>query len=149
MKITPKMLQDAKACTSQYDIFVKEWPKGCLVNKKNLSRVIELLLDLNWAAQKLLSRTQKEVYDAAMAEPTKVYDAARIKAERIYDAARIKAERIYDAARIKAERIYDAARAEAERIYDAAMAEPTKVYGAAKAEAFLLAIKGEITCRKK
>ena len=127
MKITPKMLQDAKACTSQYDIFVKEWPKGCLVNKKNLSRVIELLLDLNWAAQKLLSRTQKEVYDAAMAEPTKVYDAARIKAERIYDAAR----------------------AEAERIYDAAMAEPTKVYGAAKAEAFLLAIKGEITCRKK
>ena len=102
MKITPKMLQNAKACTSQYDVFVKEWPKGCLVNKKNLSRAIELLLDLSWAVQKLLSHTQREVYGVAVDEAERIYGVAMIEPTKVYNAAKDEAIKVYNAAMIEA-----------------------------------------------
>jgi len=54
MIITKEWLKSKHACQNNIDIFLKEWPDGCEVNRKNLERAITLNLYLYWLVENIL-----------------------------------------------------------------------------------------------
>ena len=130
MKITADMLREHNACQGQVKRFEAEWPDGVRVTLKACKRAVELGLDLDWAAENLLSADAGTVYDAATVDTWEVYNAAIADAGTVYDAATVDAGTVYDAATVDAWEVYDAATVDAWEVEDAAIADA--FYRAAK-----------------
>jgi hypothetical protein len=76
MRITKAMLEAHGACADQVAIFAAEWPRGCKVTLKACKRVVELRLNLNWAAEHLLSPPAWAAYQQATAPALAAYQQA-------------------------------------------------------------------------
>jgi hypothetical protein len=74
MTITVEMLEDAGACSEQVEIFGKEWPEGVEVTEINITRAVELGLELHWAALHLLNEAQGVVFRKLKKEAQLVYN---------------------------------------------------------------------------
>ena len=77
--VTRAMLRAAGACHDQAQAFSREWPDGASATAANCRRAIELGLDLDWAAERLLSATALEAYEQATAAA--FAEAAAMEAE--------------------------------------------------------------------
>ena len=121
MKITRKMLKAWEACPDQVDTFASEWPRGAEVTRENVDRAVELGLNVEWLAERVLDGNALAEYERVTAAALAEYDRAR------------------DAALAKYDRAAAPAIAEYERVRDAALAE----YDREKEEAFLAAVERE------
>ena len=79
-RITVQMLKEHKACEDQVKTFGQLFPHGAAVTLRNVLRAVAAGLDIDWAAQHLLSPTAWETYEAARAPAWKTYEAARASA---------------------------------------------------------------------
>ena len=113
MKITTQMLTKRKACAAQVALFEKLFGAEAEVTPANCLKAVAARLNIDWAAENLLSPERLQAYDAAMAVPRQAYWAAKADAEQAYWAATAEARQAYDAAKADAARAYDAATAEA------------------------------------
>ena len=65
--ITLAWLREHHACADQVAIFEQEWGKQAELTRSNLERAIELHLDLEWLAPRIL--TAPALADALLAVP--------------------------------------------------------------------------------
>ena len=109
MRITTSKLNKLCACASQVEVFHKEWPNGAEANLKNVNRSIELGLDVNWLAHRVLREPARieynKVYEAAWIEYNKAYKATWIEYDKVYEAAWIEYNKVYEAARIECDKV--------------------------------------------
>ena len=84
MKITKRLLKRKGATCDQVDIFAKEWPRGCEVTLENVTRAVALGLDIDWAAENLLTAAAWAEYNdkatAASWDEYNKYNKARVAA---------------------------------------------------------------------
>jgi uncharacterized membrane protein len=73
MRLTKKMLLEKNACHPAVETFAKEWPDGCDVNRKNVLRASELMLNLDWFASKFLTAPALAEYEKAEASARAKY----------------------------------------------------------------------------
>ena len=85
--ITADMLREHNACTEQYKLFCRTWPKGCKVTLKDCKKAVRLGFDIDWAAQRLLGKAELKAYYEAVALAQKEYDEAIAPARKAYDEA--------------------------------------------------------------
>lgn len=71
MMITPEWLLANKAFANQYATFCDEWPEGMAMSITNLNRALELKIDLEWLAEKMLPRA---LYDDYETKHDSIYD---------------------------------------------------------------------------
>ncbi len=65
MRITAKKLKIAGACKGDVKAFEKRWPDGCNVTRENCRIAFRTLkMDVEWAAENLLSGGCQSVIDA-------------------------------------------------------------------------------------
>lgn len=104
MKITVKMLEKAKACKHQLDIFKKQWPKGAIVTLKNCEKAMVLGLDLDWVAMVFFTiaayTKYNEAMNVAMTEHYKTSRLAYAKYNTATDLARTKISKIVTTSKI-------------------------------------------------
>ena len=87
MKITEKVLVDLRAFSSQVDLFVETFPRGCTVTIKNLEKAGKAGLDINWLANEIFKGVYREAYQAAERPAEEAYQAAKRPAYEAYQAA--------------------------------------------------------------
>jgi len=114
-RITVKQLiaAGAKEDCKHLALFADEWPSGMSVTLGNCKRAVELGLDVNWAAEHLLSSPAWKAYDEARAPALKSYNEATAPARKSYNEARATARKAYDEATAPAWKAYKEARATA------------------------------------
>lgn len=76
MTKTIQLSQLVGACKDQFDIVRAEWPNGIPLTEEALRRAIQLRLDVDWAASRLLSTP-------ALAEYERVRHSAWAEYERV------------------------------------------------------------------
>lgn len=90
--ITSEWLVDHGACTSQRQLFEKEWPEGGNITKDSLIRGAELGLDLEWFAREIVPglfgdeyRAKRDLLDVKYcAERDTLYTEYRTKRGALY-----------------------------------------------------------------
>ena len=127
MKITKRQLHRLQACTEQVNLFTTEWPDGCEVNQANALRAIELGLDIDFLARKVLT-------DDNLAEYNKVRDQAQAKYDKACDQAWAEYKKVRDQAQAEYNKVRDQAWAEYDKACAPAWAEYKKVRDPAWAE---------------
>ena len=85
--ITADMLREHNACTEQYKLFCRTWPKGCKVTLKDCKKAVRLGFDIDWAAQRLLGKAELKAYYEAVAPAQKVFNEAVAPARKAYNEA--------------------------------------------------------------
>ena len=88
MRITSAWLKARHACPEQIEVFSREWPKGVVVSLKVLKRAVELCLDLDWFAKRVLKAPAEKAYQEATASAEKAYQEAGASALKAYREAR-------------------------------------------------------------
>ncbi len=68
-------------------IFQKEWPDGAELTAKNIRRAIELGLDVNFVASRVLPLSVWKVYDEAVAPAAEACTEAVARAWKAYEEA--------------------------------------------------------------
>lgn len=66
MRITVEMLREREACGDQMDIFATRWPDGVEVTEDAALEAVALGLDIDWAAEELLSAPAQAEYHRAI-----------------------------------------------------------------------------------
>ena len=66
MIITAAWLTEREACRDQVETFEAEWPGGAELNETNIRRALELHLDLDWLARKVLRGQARREYGGAL-----------------------------------------------------------------------------------
>ena len=66
MIITAAWLTQRGACRDQVYTFEAEWPGGAELNETNIRRALELHLDLDWLARKVLTGQARREYHKAI-----------------------------------------------------------------------------------
>lgn len=89
-----KMLRQHRACALAVLAFRREWPNGAEVNATNVTRAIELGLDLNWATC-LMDATARGAYHDATVAAWGAYKEACAAAVRARNEAFAIADRAY------------------------------------------------------
>ncbi len=126
LKITSRLLRSKGACAEQVAVF-----KELGGDKKELTRALFLKhagkFDLDWAANNLLSPTQKAEYERvarpAWAEYERVTGPAWAEYERVTGPALAKYTRVAGPALVEYERVAGPARVEYERVAGPALAK--------------------------
>ena len=118
--ITADMLSEHNACTEQYELFCRTWPKGCKVTLKDCKKAVRLGFNIDWAVQHLLGKAELEAYNEAFATAWKAFYEAVAPELKAYHEATAPAHKAF--AKAKA--------------YDEAFAPVRKAYREAKAIAF-------------
>ena len=91
-KVTAKWLEGKGACPWDLDTFKEEWPRGCVVNRKNIERAAELGIDVEWFGDEWLQGETKEVFGKTVQAAWRVYlDAPWVSAKKAIADALIKA----------------------------------------------------------
>ena len=98
--ITADMLREHDACTEQYELFCRTWPKGCKVTLKDCKNAVRLGFDIDWAARCLLGKAELEAFDEAVAPAQKAYDEAVALAQKAFDEAIAPARKAFDEAKV-------------------------------------------------
>ena len=87
--ITAGMLREQLACTGQYKLFCRTWPKGCKVTLKDCKNAVRLGFNIDWAARCLLGKAELEAFDEAVALAQKAFDEAIAPARKAFDEAKV------------------------------------------------------------
>ena len=135
MRLTKKMLLEKNACHPAVETFAKEWPDGCDVNRKNVLRASELMLDLDWFASKFLTAPARAEYEKARDSAFAEYEKAKDSAFAEYKKADASAFAEYKKAEAPARAEYGKVRAPAWAEYKKAEASAWAKYKKAKASA--------------
>ena len=106
MQITVELLKQLGATCEQVQTFAREWPDGAEVTPESVARAVELKLDIDWLACRVLK-------GKALAEYERVADAALDEYERVTAPALDEYERVRAAALDEYERVRAAAFLEA------------------------------------
>jgi len=77
----------AKINCRDFEIFQKEWPDGVEITAKNIRRAVELELDVNFVALRVLSVSARNAYIEARVSARKAYNEAMAPAWKVYDEA--------------------------------------------------------------
>ena len=85
MKITTQMLTKRKACAAQVALFKKLFGAEAEVTPANCLKAVEAGLNIDWAAENLLSPERLQAYETATKEAWRTYETA--KAEAFYHGA--------------------------------------------------------------
>jgi hypothetical protein len=88
MRISADVLERHGACSSQVEVFRREWPDGCEVTQNAAKRVVKLALDIDWAAGHLLPAPAWKAYQEATAPALKAYEEAKATALKAYQEAK-------------------------------------------------------------
>ena len=113
MLITRELLERRAACLDQAAIFAAEWPEGTEITLAAAMRAVELGLDLEWAAEHIMTEPAVHAYRDALASARRAHDEATESARRAHREATESACRAYDEAMASACRAYDEATASA------------------------------------
>ena len=108
--ITADMLREQLACTGQYKLFCRTWPKGCKVTLKDCKNAVRLGFDIDWAAQHLLGKAELEAYREDVATAVKAYREAVVPAQKAYEEAFVPAWKAYNEAVAPARKAFDEAK---------------------------------------
>ena len=108
--ITADMLREHDACTEQYELFCRTWPKGCKVTLKDCKNAVRLGFDIDWAARCLLGKAELEAFDEAVALAQKAFDEAIAPAGKAFDEAFATAWKAFDEATAPARKAYNEAK---------------------------------------
>jgi hypothetical protein len=127
MRITVDILNEHKACNEQLTAFKKEWPDGVEVSRAALIRALELVLEVYWVADKLLSPEALTVFEDEDLKAWNIYRDATLDFRKARNA-------VFDAG------FNPAARKKAGETYNAAIAEPRRILFEARADAFMAAL---------
>ena len=95
MQITVELLKQLGATCEQVQTFAREWPDGAEVTPESVARAVELKLDIDWLACRVLK-------GKALAEYERVADAALDEYERVTAPALDEYERVRAAAFLEA-----------------------------------------------
>ena len=155
--ITAKMLEAHEACTKETVRFAAAFPNGAST-KRDLKKALRLNFDLFWAANNLLERPHRKLYEETRAAAWKLYDETRAAAWKLYDETCSPARKLYDETRAAAWKLYYETFAPAwklyyetfapaRKLYDETCAAAWKLYDETRAAAFFEAWK--IQCEAK
>ena len=86
MKITKQMLLDKMACSYQVDLFVSLFGEEVKVTKANCLKAWKVGIDFNWAANNLLSPSQRKAYLDIQQPAWEEYKAIEQQALKAYEA---------------------------------------------------------------
>ena len=78
--ITSRMLRKARACEEQYELFHATFGDSVEVTESNCLRAAKVGLDIEWAAEHLLSDPAREEYGRAVGPARKEYMSALARA---------------------------------------------------------------------
>ena len=118
MKITAELLVEKGATCDQVDLFKQTFPKGAVVNLKNCLLAAERGLDIDWAAENLLSKPAWKVYNETRAPARKVCDETCAPARKVYDETWAQARKVCDETWAQARKVYDETCAQAWKVYN-------------------------------
>ena len=94
-------LEHAGACKEQMDLVRREWPNGIPLSAEIIDRVIELRLDVDWAAKRLLPAQALADYGRVKAQAEA--DVKPVEAQAWAEFSRVRAEAWADYERVRAE----------------------------------------------
>ena len=137
MRVTTTMLENLNACSQQVEIFRAEWPEGCEITKQTVLRAVELKLDIEWAAENLLSKEAFRSYQKARAPHWNTYQEACAPHLKAYNEAVAPLYKAYEEACAPHLKAYEEACAPHYKTYNEACVQLYKAYQEARAIAFL------------
>ena len=122
--VSAALLRKLGACKDQIAVFRVTFGDGDTpITPEMITRAYCAGLDLDWAAEYLLTAPAWKAYKAAMAQAWEAYEAAKAPAREAYEAAMAQTWKAYEAATAQAQEAYEAATAPAREAYEAAMAQ--------------------------
>lgn len=140
--ITVHKLRELEACSGQVEKVLAEWgEKPIPLTLANLKRAAELQLDLGWLAVKILTPSQRAVFDASVPPARVVFEVSVRSAGAVYDVSVTQARAVFEASVRSARAIYDASMARARTIRDASVARAYAIRDASVAQALFDAMK--------
>ena len=88
MKVTVAQLTKLNACRDQVDLFIKTFGQEVEVTEASCLIAARAGIDIDWAAQKLLTPKQRQAYKDAKAPLWQAYEDARDQLLQAYKDAR-------------------------------------------------------------
>ena len=85
--ITAAMLEDARACRDQVELFRSTFGESARITLTNCRKAVDVGLDLDWAAACLLQAPASAAYKTATASAWAAYEAATAPASAAYKTA--------------------------------------------------------------
>ena len=85
--ITAEWLAERAACPGQVEKFRAEFGASVAITPDTIRRAAAADLDLDWAAEKLLTAPARKAYEDARAPARKAYEDARATARKAYEDA--------------------------------------------------------------
>ena len=87
MQITVELLKQLGATCEQVQTFAREWPDGAEVTPESVARAVELKLDIDWLACRVLKGKALAEYKRVRASALAEYERVRASALAAYKRA--------------------------------------------------------------